>query len=94
MLQIPNIIHSSVPIGKSDKENVEIKKIGKPNKFTFPVKSHVELGEQLGILDFDTSAETSGKGFYYLKNELAIRGRDVRVMASKQSRNPVKYYLS
>jgi len=72
MYQIPNIIHKSVPIGKSDKENKEIKKIGKTKKFPFTVKSHVELGEKLGILDFDTSAKTSGNGFYYMKGKLAL----------------------
>lgn len=72
MLQIPNIIHESVPAGKDDSENVEIKKIGKPRKFDFSVKSHVELGEKLGVLDFDTSAKTSGKGFYFIKGDLAL----------------------
>jgi len=72
MFKIPNIIHKSVPIGKSDKENVEIKKIGEPKKFNFPVKSHVELGEKLGMLDFDLSAKISGKGFYFLKGDLAL----------------------
>jgi len=69
---IPNIIHKSVPIGKNDKENVVREKIGKPKKFGFEVKSHVEIAENLGIVDFDTSAETSGKGFYYLKKDLAL----------------------
>ena len=72
MFQIPNIIHESVPIGKDDKENIEIKIIGKPRKFSFPVKSHVELGEKLGVLDFDTSSKTSGKGFYFMKGDLAL----------------------
>ena len=72
MYKIPNIIHSSVPIGKDSSENVEIKRIGIPKKFDFKVKSHVELGEELGMLDFDTSAEVSGKGFYYLKGDLAL----------------------
>jgi seryl-tRNA synthetase len=72
MLQIPNIIHESVPIGKGEKDNVEIKKYGKPKKFTFPVKSHVEIGENLGVLDFDTSANVSGNGFYYLRGDLAL----------------------
>ncbi|MCK5624234.1 serine--tRNA ligase [Candidatus Pacearchaeota archaeon] len=72
MFKIPNIIHKSVPIGKSDKENKEIKKIGKSKKFSFSVKSHVELGESLGMLDFDTSTKTSGKGFYFLKGDLAL----------------------
>ena len=72
MYQIPNMIHKSVPIGKDESENVEIKKIGKPKKFTFKIKNHIELGEDLGILDFATSAKTSGKGFYYLRGDLAL----------------------
>ena len=72
MYKIPNIIHKSVPIGKNDKENVEVKKFGKLQKFNFPVKSHVELGEDLGVLDFDTSAKTSGTGFYFMKGDLAL----------------------
>jgi len=71
MLQIPNIIHSSVPVGKNEKENKEIKKFGKPTKPSFKLKNHVELGEELGILDFETSAKTSGNGFYYMKGKLA-----------------------
>ena len=70
--QIPNIIHKSVPIGKDASENVEIKKIGKPKKFSFEIKSHMELAESLGIADFDTSAKTSGNGFYYLLGDLAL----------------------
>jgi len=62
LLQIPNIIHKSVPIGKDDSQNKEIKKIGKPKKFNFPIKNHIELAEKLGIADFDTSAKTSGNG--------------------------------
>ena len=72
MLQIPNMIHKSVVIGKDEKENVEIKKVGKIKKFNFDVKNHVELGEKLGVLDFDSSAKVSGKGFYYMKKELAL----------------------
>lgn len=72
MFKIPNIMHESVPIGKDDSENVEIKKFGKIKKFDFKVLSHVELGEKLGILDFDDSAKVSGKGFYYLKGDLAL----------------------
>tara|TARA_B100002003_G_C14104355_1_gene531176 strand:+ start:383 stop:1663 length:1281 start_codon:yes stop_codon:yes gene_type:complete len=72
LYEIPNMIHKSVPIGKNDKENVEREKIGKPKKFTFPIKSHVEIAENLGVVDFDTSAKTSGNGFYYLKGDLAL----------------------
>ncbi len=72
MLQIPNIIHKSVPKGKDASENVEIKKGGRIPKFSFPIKNHVELIEQLGMGDFDASARVSGTGFYYLKNKLAL----------------------
>ncbi len=72
MLKIPNIIHKSVPAGKNDKDNKEIKKIGKPKKIIFPVKGHVELGEKLGMLDFESSGKVSGNGFYYLKGDLAL----------------------
>ena len=70
--QIPNIIHKSVPLGESAKENVEIEKIGVPKKFSFDIKNHAEIGEDLGILDFDTTAKISGKGFYILKGDLAL----------------------
>ncbi|MFH1053171.1 MAG: serine--tRNA ligase [Candidatus Woesearchaeota archaeon] len=72
LYQIPNIIHESVPIGKSDKENVEIEKIGKTKKFKFEIKSHAEIAEELGLVDFESSANTSGKGFYFLKGDLAL----------------------
>ncbi|MEA3514347.1 MAG: serine--tRNA ligase, partial [Nanoarchaeota archaeon] len=63
LYKIPNMIHESVPIGKDEKENVEIKKIGTPKNFAFEVKNHAELAEELGVIDFDISAEISGKGF-------------------------------
>ena len=72
MNQLPNFFSLNVPIGKDASENVEIKKVGKHGKFNFPVKNHVELTENLGVADFEASAKVSGKGFYYLKNELAI----------------------
>jgi len=71
-IKIPNIISKNVPIGKSDKENVVEKNIGKPTKFNFPVKSHVEIAESLGLADFDSSARVSGTGFYYLEGDLAL----------------------
>jgi len=71
ILQIPNIIHKSVPVGKNEKENKEIKKFGKPTKPSFKLKNHVKLGEELNLLDFETSAKTSGNGFYYMKGKLA-----------------------
>ncbi len=72
LLKIPNIIHKSVPIGKDATENKELYVKGKVPKFNFKIKTHVELIEGLGIGDFDTSSKVSGKGFYYLKDDLAL----------------------
>ncbi len=72
LAKIPNIMHKDVPIGKDDSENVEWEVIGKPHKFDFEVKSHADIAENLGVADFDSSAKTSGNGFYYLQGDLAL----------------------
>ncbi len=71
MMDIPNMIHKSVPIGKDSSQNKEIKKFGRIAKPGFKLKNHVELGEELGVLDFETSGKTSGNGFYFMKGKLA-----------------------
>ena len=70
--KLGNIMHPKVPPGKDESENIQIKTWGKKPTFSFPVKNHVELIEQLGIADFDSSAKTSGHGFYFLNGELAL----------------------
>jgi len=70
--KLPNIMWKGIPKGKDGSENVEIKKAGKIPKFNFDIKNHVELAEELNLVDFDASAKVSGNGFYYLKNELAL----------------------
>ena len=72
MMQIPNIMHELVPIGKDGTENVESEKIGKIRHMDFEPKNHVELLEDLGIVDFDSSAKVAGNGFYYLEGDLAL----------------------
>ncbi len=72
MFEIPNIIDSSVPIGKDESENVEIEKFGKPIIPDYKIFNHSELAEELGGVDFDSAREVSGKGFYYLLGDLAI----------------------
>jgi seryl-tRNA synthetase len=67
---IPNIPHSSVPIGKSEADNLEVRKVGNIPQFDFVAKDHVDLGEKLG-LDFDTAAKISGARFSVLKGGLA-----------------------
>jgi seryl-tRNA synthetase len=73
--KLPGIIEKNVPVGKDECENVVRKKVGKPTKFSFKVKNHVELAEGLGIIDFDASAKVAGKGFYYLKGDLGLLNR-------------------
>jgi seryl-tRNA synthetase len=63
MLSIPNIPHQSVPVGKDETENVEVRSWGVPRDFDFEPKAHYEIGEALGILDFERSASLSGSRF-------------------------------
>jgi seryl-tRNA synthetase len=67
---IPNTPHSSVPVGNSEADNLELRKVGTIPKFEFAVKDHVDLGERLG-LDFDAAAKISGARFSLLKGPLA-----------------------
>lgn len=68
---IPNMPHATVPVGKSESENVEVRKVGSLPKFDFAVKDHVSIGEGLGGLDFETAAKISGARFSLLKGGLA-----------------------
>ncbi len=67
--RIPNMAHPSAPVGKEDKDNTEIKRVGKVPSFGFKPLDHVQLGEKLDLIDFDTATKVSGTKFYYLKNE-------------------------
>lgn len=67
--KIPNMAHPEAPLGKEDKDNLEIRRVGIIPQFDFKPKDHVELGELLDIIDFDTATRVSGTKFYYLKNE-------------------------
>ena len=68
-MRIPNMAHPQAPVGKEDKDNLEIKRVGQPTKFAFPAKDHVQLGESLDVIDFDAGTKVAGTKFYYLKNE-------------------------
>jgi seryl-tRNA synthetase len=63
MLSIPNIPHQSVPVGKDETENVEVRRWGVPREFDFEPKAHYEIGETLGILDFERGASLAGSRF-------------------------------
>ena len=68
---IPNVPQASVPVGKSEADNLEVSRWGTPRSFDFPVKDHVDLGEGLGQLDFATAAKIAGARFSLLKGPLA-----------------------
>jgi len=68
---IPNLPGEDVPTGKSESDNVEVRKIGEVPKFDFEVKDHVAIGEELGGLDFETAAKIAGARFSLLKGPLA-----------------------
>ncbi|KFB75474.1 serine--tRNA ligase [Candidatus Accumulibacter cognatus] len=68
---LPNLPQDSVPVGRSDTDNVELKRWGKPRSFDFAVKDHVDLGETLGQLDFATAAKIAGTRFSLLRGALA-----------------------
>ena len=71
LMKLPNILHESVPFGKDEYDNVVEKLVGKPPKFDFEPKSHVEITQDLDLIDFERGAKVAGHGFYYLKSDLA-----------------------
>ena len=77
MLEIPNVPHESVPLGKDDTENVEKRKWGEPTKFDFEPKAHWDIGADLGILDPDTAAKVTGARFHFYKGQGARLERAV-----------------
>ena len=70
--QVPNIPLPQVPVGKSEKDNIEVRKWGEPKKFDFTPKDHLELGKSLGILDFEAGAKVAGSQFYFWYREGAL----------------------
>ncbi|HET6458556.1 MAG TPA: serine--tRNA ligase [Nitrosopumilaceae archaeon] len=69
-LTIPNLVDESVPIGKDNTSNREIKKWGKVPQFDFKVKDHIEISQSLDLVDLERAAKVAGARFYYLKNDL------------------------
>ena len=72
---LPNIAHQDVPVGKSEKENKLIKKVGKIKSFDFTTKSHVELGVKDNNIDFETATKLSGSRFVVLRDKFALLER-------------------
>ncbi len=69
LLRIPNNPHTSVPIGKDESDNIVVRSWGEARKFDFPPRPHWELGESLGIIDFERGVKLSGTRFYVLKGQ-------------------------
>jgi seryl-tRNA synthetase len=72
MLKIPNMTHPDAPIGRDDTENVELRRVGEIPRFSFEPKDHVELGEYLGIIDFEAGTKVAGSKFYFLRGDAVL----------------------
>ena len=72
LMRLPNILHESVPVGKDDTENVEIRCVGTQRVFDFELKNHGQLAAEHGWADFERATKISGAGFYFLKGSLVL----------------------
>ena len=71
LMGIPNLLHESVPVGKDEDDNVEIRKWGEPKTFDFDVKDHVDLGAVNGWLDFETASKLTGSRYVVMHGQMA-----------------------
>mgnify|MGYP001182630335 FL=1 len=88
LMELPNFLDNTVPNGKNDNDNVEIRKVGNIKEFDFKIKDHVDIGEKLDLLDFKTATKVSGPRFVYLKNNLA---RMERALATFMIESNIKF---
>lgn len=72
LMQMPNLLHDSVPYGEDEGENVEVRRWGELPKFDFKPKDHIALGTELGVIDIERAARVAGARFYYLKGPLVF----------------------
>jgi len=70
-LGLPNLLHESVPEGRDESANAELRRWGEPRRFDFPVRDHVEIGERLAGLDFEAAARLSGARFVVMRSQVA-----------------------
>lgn len=75
LLSLPNLVDDSVPPGRDESDNVEIRKVGTPNTFGFPPLDHVDIGARRSSLDFETATRLTGSRFAVLRGELAMLHR-------------------
>ncbi|RPI35701.1 MAG: serine--tRNA ligase, partial [Methanoregulaceae archaeon] len=72
LMRLPNILHESVPVGKDDSENIEIKRVGIPRAVDFEIKNHGQLAADNNWADFERATKIAGAGFYFLKGSLVL----------------------
>jgi seryl-tRNA synthetase len=72
LMRLPNLLHETVPVGKDENANVQVRTWGTTPKFDFPVKNHIDLSLNLDIVDIERAGKISGSRFFYLKNEAAL----------------------
>jgi len=70
LLELPNIMHESVPFGKDENDNAEVRRWGKAPEFDFTPKDHIDLAAKLGLVDLERAAKVAGARFYYLRGDL------------------------
>ncbi len=70
--RIPNMTHPDSPVGRVEEESVEIRQVGERRSFDFPVRDHVEIGEQHDLIDFAAGSKVAARNFYFLKNEAVL----------------------
>jgi seryl-tRNA synthetase len=70
--RIPNLTHPEAPVGVSEADNRELRRVGTPRAFDFPARDHVALGKALDLIDFESGAKVAGHGFYFLKNDAVL----------------------
>jgi len=72
LMRLPNLLHETVPQGKDENDNVQVRTWGKIPKFTFPIKGHIDLGLDLDIIDIERAGKIAGARFFYLKKEAVL----------------------
>jgi seryl-tRNA synthetase len=84
LLTLPNLLEDSVPLGKDDHDNVQIKTWGTLPQFTFPIKNHIDLALELNQIDMERAGKVSGARFFYLKNDIALMDLALECFAAEE----------
>ena len=91
LMQLPNLLHETVPFGKDDNDNVQIKTWGTPPKFSYPAKNHIDLALNLDIVDVERAGKVAGSRFFYLKGQGVLL--DMALMSFAMEEMVKKRYL-